>query len=130
MDISALPIVMIPAAALLSLTFNNRLIPILTYLKEFYMKEQSNTKEVDLAKNFLYKRARWLRVSILSEYIGIMLFTIAAVQTLISHFFPPFYTIATAFMMGGALFVFLGTFCATIEMVYALHLYEQQIIDS
>lgn len=125
MQISALPIVMIPAAALLSLTFNNRLMPLLRFIRDTLLSNAATEETVDLMKKTFHARVVWLRLAIIGEYSAIMCFTVASILLLIGGgVSKPLIYITLTFMLAGCLLVFLGTVAGMIEIVNSLNTFN------
>jgi len=140
---SVIPVVMIPASALLSMIFSNRLMPILSFLsasqdnfltlKYKYLKNK-NSKESEI-ETFFYnqdclwneqsysthnKRAQLLRWGIVFEYFAIFTFSTAAICILLSFFSPIFSYMSRYLLVLGILLLMTGLSFGFREILMAI----------
>ena len=121
MALDSLPIVMIPAASLLCLTFNNRLIPLLGALKQL----AENKCAIKGAESNYLLRVTCLRVALLFQYFAILIFTLAAFFIILSTIAPTLVYIIVILLISGCSMVFFGVISAIVEISYATTIYDK-----
>lgn len=140
---SIIPVAMIPASSLVSLIFNNRLMPILTFLTasqddlfklkyEYLKRKKANESEIEA---FFYqqdrlwnkqsfathnKRAQLLRWGILFEYSAIFAFSLSAICILLSYFSLIFSYVSGGLLIIGTLLVITGLSFGFREIMIAI----------
>lgn len=140
---SIIPVAMIPACSLLSMIFNNRLMPILSFLtssqddifklKYEYLK-QKRTKESEIEAFFYHqdhlwnqqsfsthsKRAQLLRWGIVFEYSAIFTFSLSSICILLGYFSIALSFVSSGLLILGTLLVILGLSFGFREIMIAI----------
>ena len=119
-SVGALPIAMIPAACLIILTLNNRLMALLKVLRELTASERQ--AHPDEEKNFLL-RVRLLQGGILCAYTAILFFTLGAFFIILSTIAPHLLYIIVILLITGCFMTFLSVISAIAEVSCATTLY-------
>lgn len=119
-SVGALPIAMIPAACLIILTLNNRLMPILRVLRELTAAEKKAHPAEE--KNFLL-RVRLLQAGILCAYSAILFFTLGAFFIILSTIATHLLYIIVILLITGCFMTFLAVISAIVEVSCATALY-------
>jgi hypothetical protein len=105
MSLTLIPIILIPASALLCIVFNCRWKPVIKLL------EQSKTDQRDIygCTNLDYKiRLQSLRYSIAFQYVAILFFVISAVSMLLAAVWMQFIFLSIICILIGCILMFLG----------------------
>lgn len=140
---SIIPVVMIPACSLLSMIFNNRLMPILAFLSnsqddllniKYKSLKHKKTEESEIeaffyAQDYLWieqsfathnKRAQLLRWGIVFEYSAIFSFALAAICILLSIFSQALSYASGALLVIGTILVMTGLSFGFREILMAI----------
>ncbi len=118
--LSNLPIAMIPAACLIILTLNNRLMVLLKVLRELSGAEKRSHPEEE---KFFLKRVRLLQAGILCAYSAILFFTLAAFFIILSTIASHLLYIIVILLITGCFMTFLSVISAIVEVSCTTSLY-------
>lgn len=122
-SVGALPIAMIPAASLIILTLNNRLMALLKVLRELTGSEKRSHPHEE--KKFLM-RVRFLQAGILCAYTAILFFTLGAFFIILSTIATHLLYIIVILLITGCFMTFLSVISAIVEVSCATALYVDE----